>query len=343
MPLFSALEAALYALTAVVSLGYVVYNLYLWKGGRVCPRKLVLLSAFLGASYYLYVHVEDFIVGFAIWSAFHCLQYYGIVWVYNSNRVRGGKPMTRLAQFLFRPGPALILVYALMIVAYGSVNYFQKFVYDETARRLLLALVATSSALHYYYDGFIWKVREKETRRFLGIGSMRGALGRALPLWNRGLVQAGYLAAVVAALGALETWRPNDELVVRQSVAAAAPGAEDGHLLLGEALRRQGRFSEALESYREAVRLNPALAHAHVNLGVTLAALGRIDEAIGAYAQALSLDSGIPAAHYNLAVLLASKGLTTRALRHYQQAFEGKDAEARRLAADAIKQIDSER
>ena len=52
-------------------------------------------------------------------------------------------------------------------------------------------------------------------------------LRRTLPPGNRGLAQAGYLAAVVAALGALETWRPNDELAVRQSVVAAAPKAEE--------------------------------------------------------------------------------------------------------------------
>ncbi len=340
---FRALEVVLDGVTAVVTVSYLGYNLYLWRKGRLSPRKLVLLGTFLAASYYLYVFVDDFLVGFAVWSAFHCIQYYGIVWVYSSNRVSRGAAMTRVARFLFRPRVALVLIYVALILGYGGINYLQKFVHEETFRRLLLAFVATSSALHYYYDGFMWKVRERETRRFLDIGAVGGALRRALPAWNRGLAQAAYLAAIIVVLGVLETWHPQDELRMRRSLAAVAPQAEEAHLHLGETLRQQGRFTDALEEYREAVRLNPGWAQAHVNLGVTLSGLGRLDEASKAYERALSIDSNIPAAHFNLGALLASRGDTKRALRHYQEALEGDDPDARRLAGAAIEELRSGR
>jgi tetratricopeptide (TPR) repeat protein len=341
--IFRVLENALYGATVIVTVCYLGYSLYLWRKGRLALRKLVLLGTFLAASYYLYVRVDDFIVGFAVWSAFHSVQYYGIVWAYNSNRVARGSAMTNVVRFLFRPRSALVLIYAVLIAGYGGINYLQKSVHDETFRRLLLAFIATSSALHYYYDGFIWKVREKATRQFLNIGAVEGGFRRVWPTWNRGAVQAAYLAAIIVALGALETWHPNGELPVRQSLAALAPQAEESHLHLGEALRQQGRFSDALEEYREAVRLNPAWAQARVNLGVTLAGLGRLDEAIGAYEKALSLDSNIPAAHYNLAVLLGSRGETERARGHYQKALEGDDPDARRLARAALEELRSGR
>jgi tetratricopeptide (TPR) repeat protein len=301
------------------------------------------LATFIGASYYLYVYVEDFLVGFAVWSAFHCIQYYGIVWAYNSNRVMGGSAVTSLVRFLFRPRTALVLIYVALILGYGGINYLQKIVHDETFRRLLLALVATSSAMHYYYDGFIWKVRERETRQFLNIGDEGYALRRVLPAWNQGPIQAAYLAAIVVVLGILETWHPNDELRMRRSLAEVAPQAEESHLHLAETLRQQGRFAAALEEYREAVRLKPDSAQAHVNRGVTLAGLGRLNEAIGAYEKALSIDSNIPAAHFNLAVLLASQGETERALQHCHKALEGDDPDARRLARAMIEQIRSGR
>lgn len=301
-----------------------------------------MLGTFLAASFYLYVYVDDFLVGFAVWSAFHCIQCYGIVWVYSSNRVARGGAMTRVARFLFRPRTALVLLYVALILGYGGIKYLQKFVHDETFRRLLLAFVATSSALRYYYDGFMWKVRERETRQFLDIGAVGGAWRRVLPAWNRGLVQTTYLAAIIVVLGALETWYPHDELRMRQSLAAVAPRAEESHLHLGEALRQQGRFADALEEYREAVRLNPGWAQAHVNLGVTLAGLGRLDEASGAYEKALSIDSTIPAAQFNLGALLSSRGDTRRALRHYQKALEGDDPDARRLARAAMEELCSE-
>jgi tetratricopeptide (TPR) repeat protein len=340
---FRVLETALYFVTFVVTVSYLGYSLYLWRQGRLAVRKLVLLGTFLAASYYLYVRVDDFIVGFAVWSAFHSVQYYGIVWAYNSNRVARGSAMTRAVRFLFRPRAALVLIYAGLIFAYGGINYLQRFVHDETFRQLLLAFIATSSALHYYYDGFIWKVREKETREFLNIGGITGGLRWVRPAWNQGLVQAAYLAAMIVGLGALETSCPNGELSMRQSLAAVAPQAEESHLQLGETLRRQGRFAGALAEYREAVRLKPAWAQAHVNLGVTLAGLGRIDEAIASYEKALSIDSNIPAAHYNLAVLLASRGERQQAMGHYQKALEGDDPDAQRLARAAIEELRSER
>jgi tetratricopeptide (TPR) repeat protein len=338
---FRVLESALYGVTGVVTVSYLGYSSYLWRKGRLALRKLVLLGTFLAASYYLYVRVDDFIVGFAVWSAFHSVQYYGIVWAYNSNRVATGCAITRVVRFLFRPRAALVLIYAALILVYGGINYLQKFVHDETFRRLLLAFVATSSAMHYYYDGFIWKVREKATSQFLNIGAVGGALRRVLPAWNRGPVQTTYLAAIIVVLGSLETWRPNDELRMRQSLAAVAPRTEEAHLHLGETLRQRGRLADALEEYREAVRLNPAWAEAHVNLGVTLAGLGRVGEAIRAYEKALSIDSNIPAAHFNLAVLLGSQGETERAMRHYQRALEGNDPDAYRLAKAAIEELRS--
>jgi tetratricopeptide (TPR) repeat protein len=251
--------------------------------------------------------------------------------------------MTRVVRFLFRPGAALVLIYAALILGYGGINYLQKFVHDETFRRLLLAFIATSSAPHYYYDGFIWKVRDRVTRQFLNIGAMAGGLRRVWSAWNRGPVQAAYLSAIIVGLGALETWYPNNELPIRRSLAALAPQAEESHLHLGETLRQQGRFTDALQEYREAVRLNPAWAQAHVNLGVTPAGLGRLDEAMGAYEKALSIDSNIPAAHFNLAVLLASRGETQRALGHYKRALEGNDLDAQRLARAAIEELRSRR
>jgi tetratricopeptide (TPR) repeat protein len=340
---FRVLETALYFTTLVVTISYLGYSLYLLREGRLALRKVVLLGTFLAASYYLYVRLDDFIVGFAVWSAFHSLQYYGIVWAYNSNRVARGSAMTRVVRFLFRPRATLILIYVALILVYGGINYLQRFVHDETFRRLLLAFIATSSALHYYYDGFIWKVREKVTREFLDIPGVAGGLRWVGSVWNRGVVQATCLAVIVVGLGALETWHPNEELSILQSLAAVAPQTEESHLHLGEAFRQQGRFTDALAEYREAVRLNPAWAQAQVNLGVTLAGLGRLDEAISSYEKALSIDSNIPAAHYNLAVLLASRGEMQQAMGHYLKALEGDDTDARALARTAIEELRSGR
>ena len=61
---------------------------------------------FLSASWYLYDFYDEFVVGFAVWSAFHFLQYYAIVRVYSAYRVAKSVSMTALAKALFQPAPA---------------------------------------------------------------------------------------------------------------------------------------------------------------------------------------------------------------------------------------------
>ena len=205
---FRVLESALYGVTAVVTVSYLGYSLYLWREvALLCAS--VRLGTFLAAS----LTICTFAWTTSSWASRSGLAvpFRPILrdrWAYNSNRVATGSAITRVVRFLFRPRAALVLIYAALILVYGGINYLQKFVHDETFRRLLLAFIATSSAMHYYYDGFIWKVREKATSQFLNIGAVGGALRRVLPAWKWGPVQAAYLAAIIVVLGSLETWSP---------------------------------------------------------------------------------------------------------------------------------------
>ncbi len=358
---FVAMQNFMMILTATLTLAYVGYHLYLWRTGRpVSFRKLALLGIFLSATYYLYVYVEDFVVGFCVWSAFHCIQYYGIVWAFNRTRVARNSPLTSFVRFLFRPRTGLVILYLGLIAGYGSVNYWVGFVADETWHRLLIAFVFTSNALHYYYDGFIWKLREPETRQDLniarfggpgesGLAAVRASLVRAagkFRLPSQGLVQAAYLSLIVVALVALEAWAPHRERAIHQSLASLAPEVGEAHYNLGNVLWKEGNLEGAIESYRQALgRLSDA-SKVHNNLGGVYYEEGRLDEAIQHYERALALSTSharfaqrssssplmpSPASsltaspfivHANLADALARKGRPQEALEHYQQALQ---------------------
>lgn len=352
IPLLSAsvvetIEVGLWIAAGGLTVAYAVHHYKLWQEGKLNWRKLATLGTFLFASYYLYVVVADFIVGFAVWSAFHCIQYYGIVWVFNRNRLRQGDVLVSGLRRLFEPRALMILLYVALIAAYGGINFTQRMVSDENLRRLLLAFIATSNILHYYYDGFIWKVRDKETRKFLEIeagGESAGQRVRRLldwlkPTWDRPVTQAAYLFAVLAILAGLEIRRPNDEVAMRRVLAASAPQASEAQLRLAETLRQSGQHTEAVDAYRRAVMLDPMNALAHVNLGVSAMASGQVDEAIAAYERALMLNPGIAAAHFNLASLLAARGDIGRAQTHFRYAAAGNDPDAKRLAEDALREI----
>lgn len=76
----------------------------------------------------------------------------------------------------------------------------------------------------------------------------------------------------------------------------------------GTELHSQGNLGEALEQYREAVRLNPQFADAFVSMGLALKDQGKLDEAIQQYRRAVRIQPNIVRAHNNLAVALYLQG-----------------------------------
>jgi tetratricopeptide (TPR) repeat protein len=64
-----------------------------------------------------------------------------------------------------------------------------------------------------------------------------------------------------------------------RKVIALAPTFPRAHLLLGEAVLRDGKIAEAIEQLQEATKLDPQSGEAHYQLGLALARAGRKDEA----------------------------------------------------------------
>ena len=69
------------------------------------------------------------------------------------------------------------------------------------------------------------------------------------------------------------------------------PANVELRILLARALHGAGALDEAMEHYREALRMNPEHAGAHENLARALAVQGRIDEASRHLAEARRLQS----------------------------------------------------
>jgi protein O-mannosyl-transferase len=90
---------------------------------------------------------------------------------------------------------------------------------------------------------------------------------------------------------------------------------------LGLTLAQVGKTQSAIEHYEQALRIEPNLAMAHCNLGVALAQVGRIPEAIEHLQQALRVRPSYAEAHYNLGTALARSGRLTEAMGHWEQAL----------------------
>ncbi len=356
-PALLGVRRGLWFLSVGLTLLYVGYHVRRWREGHpVSLRKLVTLAIFVGATYVLYVYIGDFLVGFTVWSAFHCVQYYGIVWAFNRNRVERRRPVTALMRFLFRPSPGRVVLYLVLIFAYGGVNYITGMISDESMLRLLLAFVFTSNALHYYTDGFIWKVREPETRQYLDIAtaretherammsSLQGIRERLRPL-KPGLVQAGYLAAIVLVLAALEAGRSYSGVAASRALVAVSPRVGEAHFQLAQALEGEGEIDEAMRAYRQSIELLPDSWEARNNLAGLLVKKGQLEAAIQEYHRAIAVverhlqeheiaswsslapslrsGEGNPALVYaNLGDVLVMTGDREAALRYYRRALE---------------------
>ena len=66
-------------------------------------------------------------------------------------------------------------------------------------------------------------------------------------------------------------------------------------------------MTEAIDRFRQAVRLDPASAEAHNNLGSAFGLLGRFDQAIEEFREALRLDPSHARARENLGIAMEKR------------------------------------
>jgi tetratricopeptide (TPR) repeat protein len=92
---------------------------------------------------------------------------------------------------------------------------------------------------------------------------------------------------------------------------------------------------EALEHYREALRIDPNLTEAHNNLGILLLQQGFTHQAIQQFEQALALKPDL-AAHTNLAGAYARAGRRTEAAKTARAAIALAHAEGNEDLAEAL-------
>ena len=93
------------------------------------------------------------------------------------------------------------------------------------------------------------------------------------------------------------------------------------HYSVGNALMDKGRTSEAIEEYRQALRINRDYAEAYNNLGGALLLIGRTSEAIDQFEEALLINPDYAEAQNNLGNALVQTGRASEAIDHYKQAL----------------------
>ena len=146
------------------SINYVVQILH---GRKFSSVKPVMLASGIGLWCFIMLYVENMLIGVALFDICHDIQYLAIVWFFNCRRVTSNVKLGKFMTFVFRRG--MLLLYLSLITAYGAIAFAGSLVLDGTVSRVFFGILFTSTILHYYYDGFIWKVRETTNQSGLGL------------------------------------------------------------------------------------------------------------------------------------------------------------------------------
>jgi Flp pilus assembly protein TadD len=320
-------------LTAIaVAILFLINFARMWaQGKRPNPVKLALVATSIGFWWYCNNGVVNILAGIALFEVFHDVQYLSLVWIYNRNRVEKDRSIGGFMRFVFRRSGSLVGLYIGLVFAYGSLSYFNSRLEIETIKRVLTGVVTASTLLHFYYDGFIWKVREKSTRESLGIigGAVTARSNEFLPSWLlHGLKWAAVFVIPLGALWIGQTRGPGPEAQRESWVVADLPVGARQHLNYGIALQKAGRLDEAVQEYHVALGFEPSSAKAHYNLANVLTAQDKIDEAAEHFATALRFDPEAGDYRYHYAYALERLGRDDEARLQYEAAVRFKPKSA---------------
>jgi tetratricopeptide (TPR) repeat protein len=295
-----------------------------WQGCSPSTTKLLLMITSFSFWWYTMVGINNIILGVAMFEIFHDMQYLAIVWVYNVKRVQSGYRVGAFTRFLFRRSWSLVGLYVGLVFAYGYVNLFTEIVKTENVKLALFGMVTASGFLHFYYDGFIWKVREKSTRQGLGLSGGQSERNdqRTVPSWLAHALYWSLFVVPVALLGTAQ-WRGVPPTLERElAILRAVPKSGSAHVHFGDALAEQGDLVEAQKHYEQVLQLGPSYAtEAHNNWGNALQKLGHPEEAVVHYQEALRIQPDFAEAHNNWGTALQEQGHPKEAIARYQHAL----------------------
>lgn len=121
----------------------------------------------------------------------------------------------------------------------------------------------------------------------------------------------------------------SDEGIIKIRQGMSQPGAgNDGLWILGAALSNAGRFSEAIEPYRQYLKANPLHAPARKNLANALLHTGRSAESIAEYEKLFELDVNDLDAMQNWAVALLTANRSDDAIALLRRIVEKRSRQA---------------
>jgi Tfp pilus assembly protein PilF len=293
------------------------------EGRSPNPLKFVFIAVtFIYLSYTAGV-AERPLMGLALFESWHDVQYLAIVWLFNLNRARQTNDTGPFIRFMFRPKAVLVAAYVGLCLVFGSLTHAWALFTDDRVVRVVVSLVSATGMLHYYLDGFIWKIREKETSQALGVRteSKPRPVPTLVPAWARHAALWLLFAIPAALFFRIESkGSVTPKLTIYENVVESFPDSPMAHYQIARELQDMGRLREAKAHYETALSLAPDMLPAHVFLGVLMTDQRDLEPAKRHFERALAMDPHNAEVHNNLGTVLDELGDLTNAKIHLERA-----------------------
>lgn len=319
-------EMAWLAFTLAVTAAFSANLLHAWFRRKYLNLpKLLTLASSIGFWAYCMILSPNLIIGLILWEIFHDLQYNVFVWNYNRNRVARNLSQSAIERFLFQADWKRIAFYAACIAAYGSIGLLSRDLVNlyengPTYTNLLFQIgnvFAASGLIHFYLDGFIWKVRDGKVQQDLGINASGGFRNR--PRAVHGALVTAFLA-VCAVLGISEYHHLNvsDRQSQIDNLADLVPKSGYANFMKASHLKSAGRADSAIVYYERAMRHDTTYRFGHAFIADLKYQAGDLVGALAHYEKAIELDPESDLIRGNLAGLYLQTGALARAEEQYR-------------------------
>jgi tetratricopeptide (TPR) repeat protein len=317
------------AATIVITLVYVWHMVRRARGGHPPSLlKLALLTVTFLFYGYAFGYSSSKLVAFGLFEGYHDIQYLAIVWVFNRNRAASDPAAGPFTRFLFRRRAPLILLYVALCLVFGSYDFVARSIEQQHVAQTAIAIITGLALIHFYFDGFIWRIREPATRTTLGVAGDALAVKATLvsPALRHGLLWA----ALLIPFSALSLWEMSggsrSDGDACRSVLQALPNSHKTHYLLASVLAAEGDHDEALKHIRRARSLRPTydlydVLYADLMLAKEDLSIAQLDELLDCYQRAEKTRSNIPNLHRNWARGLRRRGQLAGSVMRYQVAL----------------------
>ncbi len=276
---FEVLRAVVLVVVVAITTAYVANVVWtLVQGERVSWIKQACHVMTIGFYWFAFGYMPSFFVSYVLYELFHDIQYFAIVWVSSRSRVQRGD-VTDWMRRVFRPGWAGLATFLAVTIAFGAMDLGGRELSDAPMKSVLAGVFLTAALLHYYFDGFIWKLRESDLRHDFDLEGGVKVHGR------RGISHAaawGFFFVPLAGFAALAS-NPIPEGERARMLAGAAPESFTVQSDYALHLVRAGQLGPAIERYEKSLALYDGVPRIRLNYAKALDLAGRVADADAQY------------------------------------------------------------